>query len=31
MDYVRKIKPDVPLIGDNNIPLCDELEFEMNI
>lgn len=31
MDYVRKVKPDVPLIGENNIPLRDELEFEMEI
>ncbi len=31
MDHVRKIKPDVPLIGDNNIPLNDELELEMYI
>lgn len=31
MDYVRKVKPDVPLVGENNIPLNDELEFEMYI
>jgi N-acetylglutamate synthase-like GNAT family acetyltransferase len=31
MDYVRKLKPDVPLNGENNIPLNDELEFEMYI
>lgn len=31
MDTVRKIKPDVPQIGMDNIPLNDELEFEMNI
>lgn len=31
MDNVRKIKPEVPVKGDNNIPLNDELEFEMNI
>jgi ribosomal protein S18 acetylase RimI-like enzyme len=31
MDYVRKIKPDVPLKGENDIPLNDELEFEMYI
>lgn len=31
MDFVRKIKPDVPLKGENDIPLNDELEFEMLI
>ncbi len=31
MDYVRRIKPDVPLTGEHNIPLNDELEFEMPI
>lgn len=31
MDIVRKVKPEVPVKGDNNIPLNDELEFEMNI
>ncbi|MDF2586945.1 MAG: acetyltransferase [Anaerocolumna sp.] len=31
MDTVRKIKPDVPKKGMDNIPLNDELEFEMNI
>ena len=29
MEYVRKIKPAVPLIGENGIPLRDELEQEM--
>jgi len=29
MEYVRKIKPAVPLIGENGIPLRDELELEM--
>ncbi len=31
MDIVRKIKSGVPFVGDNNIPLRDELEFEINI
>lgn len=30
MDNVRKIK-DIPLIGENNIPLRDELELELNL
>lgn len=29
MDYTRKIKPAVPLIGENDIPLRHELEFEI--
>jgi N-acetylglutamate synthase-like GNAT family acetyltransferase len=29
MEYIRKIKPAVPLIGENSIPLRDELELEM--
>jgi len=29
MEFVRKIKPAVPLIGENGIPLRDELELEM--
>lgn len=27
----RKIKPEIPLIGYNNIPLRDEIELEMNL
>jgi len=27
----RKIKPGIPLIGYNNIPLRDEIELEMNL
>jgi len=27
----RKIKPGIPLIGDNNIPLRDEIELEMSL
>ena len=29
MEFVRKIKPAVPFIGENGIPLRDELELEM--
>lgn len=28
---VRKLKPEIPLIGDNGIPLRDEIELEMII
>ena len=28
MEEVRKIKPNIPILGDNNIPLRDELELE---
>jgi ribosomal protein S18 acetylase RimI-like enzyme len=31
MGAVRKIKPEVPQLGLDNIPLKDELEFEMKI
>lgn len=31
MDIVRIQKPDVPKIGENGIPLNDELELEKNI
>ena len=31
MDEVRKQKPDVPLIGENGIPLRDELELEKEV
>jgi GNAT superfamily N-acetyltransferase len=27
----RKIKPGIPLIGENNIPLRDEIELEMSL
>ncbi|MBA4318148.1 MAG: GNAT family N-acetyltransferase [Flavobacterium sp.] len=27
----RKIKPEIPLLGFNNIPITDELKFTMNI
>jgi N-acetylglutamate synthase-like GNAT family acetyltransferase len=29
MEFVRKIKPAVPFIGENGIPLRDEMELEM--
>jgi N-acetylglutamate synthase-like GNAT family acetyltransferase len=29
MEYTRKLKPAIPLIGENGIPLRDELELEM--
>lgn len=29
LDISRKLKPEIPLIGDNNIPLKHEIEFEM--
>lgn len=28
VDKSRKIKPQIPLIGENNIPLHDEIELE---
>ena len=31
MDEVRKLKPNVPLIGENGIPLRDEIELEKTI
>lgn len=31
MEEVRKIKPDVPLIGENGIPLRDEIELEKQL
>ena len=29
MEVSRKMKPEIPLIGDNSIPLKHEIEFEM--
>ena len=29
MEYTRKLKPSIPLIGENGIPLRDEIELEM--
>ena len=31
MEEVRRAKPDVPLIGENSIPLRDEIELEKNL
>ena len=31
LDETRKLKPDLPLIGMNSIPLRDEIELEMNL
>ncbi len=31
LDISRKLKPDIPLIGENNIPLRHEIEFELSI
>lgn len=29
LDISRKLKPEIPLIGENNIPLKHEIEFEI--
>ena len=29
LDVSRKLKPEIPLIGENNIPLRHEIEFQM--
>jgi len=31
MEEVRRVKPDVPLIGENGIPLRDEIELEKQL
>lgn len=31
MDAVRQVKPDVPAIGDNGIPLRDMIQFELRL
>ena len=31
MEAARKIKPSIPIIGEFNIPLRHEIEFEMNL
>ncbi|MCX7881068.1 MAG: GNAT family N-acetyltransferase [Patescibacteria group bacterium] len=30
VDYSRKIKPTIPLVGENRIPIHDEIELEIN-
>ena len=27
----RKLKPQIPLIAENGIPICDEVEFELSL
>jgi N-acetylglutamate synthase-like GNAT family acetyltransferase len=31
MEQVRKIKPEIPLTGDDGIPIRDEIELEMKL
>ena len=31
VDISRKIKPEIPLMGENGIPIRDELELEMDL
>jgi hypothetical protein len=31
MENARKLKPEIPLLGDYGIPIKDEIEFEMII
>lgn len=31
LDVARAIKPDIPLIGDDNIPIRHEIEFELRL
>jgi GNAT superfamily N-acetyltransferase len=31
MDVSRKLKPQIPLIGENDIPIRDEIEFEIDV
>ena len=31
MEKVRKVKPNVPELGDNDIPLRDEIELEKQL
>lgn len=31
LDETRKLKPGIPLIGENHIPLRDEIELEMSL
>lgn len=31
LNISRKMKPEIPLIGENSIPLRHEIEFELSI
>lgn len=31
MEEVRKVKPNIPALGDNDIPLGDEIELEKQL
>lgn len=31
LDVSRKLKPEIPLVGENDIPLRHEIEFEMTL
>lgn len=31
LEVSRKLKPEIPLIGENSIPLRHEIEFELYI
>ena len=31
LDAARDLKPSIPLIGEDGIPLCDEIEFEIEV
>lgn len=31
VDYSRQLKPEIPLIGENGLPIKDEFEFEMRL
>ena len=31
LDISRKLKPEIPLIGENSIPLRHEIEFELSV
>ncbi len=31
VDAARKIKPQIPLVGENGIPIHDEIEMELNL
>jgi hypothetical protein len=31
LDISRKIKPSIPVVGDNGIPLKHEIEFEISL